>query len=236
MGKKIIILAIFFTTGIVWLSYSGFVNIPLKTEISINNPHSDRQNFHKKTNENKTIKPLSKIKDSISNGIFNTAIENTDKNPNDQEKQLKQSTGIKIENNASNTAVKIALENYFSALSKVNLPESKLIFEAVALHLQGENQGLKIIISILKEKSGEINKLIPPREAENIHKNNLLAVNKSTDILETILEKTGNQKEFDELLPTLEHEIEKTQKIISETNQEIMSLIAKHNLDDGFLR
>ena len=148
-------------------------------------------------------------------------------NEKEQEKQL---LNVDTEGAVPNATVKMDLENYFFALSNLNFPELKLILDAIALHIRGESAGLKIVIDIFKERSKAISKIKPPKEAENIHNNNLLAVNAMVNILEEMLEKAGNPDELEKLIKNLELKIKETQQIIFQTNQEMLSLIAKYNL------
>lgn len=150
------------------------------------------------------------------------------KKPSNETKQKNQLLETKTENNDLNATPKTDLENYFFILSNMNFPELNLILDAITLHIKGESEGLKIIIAIFKDKENKMSEIKPPQEANSIHKKNLLAINKMVNILEEILGKANDGNKLKELVNNLN--IEETQQIITQTEQEITFLIAKYNL------
>lgn len=219
MNKLILAKKIFIAAGLLaigWLFYSGitaffFQNQTKNQSMTLNDGNSVSKNS---TNSSKPIiaeKNKSRILQNISDVIkkpftkFNTA---------------------SIEINAENS-IKNSLENYFIASSKISFPDSQLVSDAITLQKKGEEEAIKLLIEVLKEKNKELYAIIPPSEAENIHNNSLWISGKFIEIMEKV-SKTNDEQEILKLLngpETLE-----MQQIAENTKNEINDLIIKYEL------
>ena len=127
-----------------------------------------------------------------------------------------------------NDTIKISLENYLLASSQINFPEPQSISDAIILHKQGENEAIRLVIDILKEKNKELYTIIPPLEAEKIHNNSLWVSAKFVEIMEKV-SKAENDEEISKILNS--PETIEIQNITNQTANDLKSLIEKYGLE-----
>lgn len=132
-----------------------------------------------------------------------------------------------IEINTENS-IKNSLENYFIASSKIDFPDSQLVSDAIILHKRGENEAIKLLMEVLKEKNKELYAIIPPPEAENIHNNSLWVSGKFIEILEKIL-KTEDEQEVLKILDS--PETREMQIMAEDIKKQVNKLIEKYELE-----
>lgn len=215
LAKKIFIAAGLLTIS--WLFYNGitafFFQNPAENQLMILN----NKNSVSKNSAN-SLKPI--IVEKNKAGILQN-ISDVIKKP-----FIKFNTAS-IEINAGNS-IKNSLEDYFIASSKIDFPDSQLVSDAIVLHEKDEDEAIKLLIEVLKEKNKELYAIIPPPEAETIHNNSLWISGKFIEILEKVLN-TENEQEITKILDS--PETREIQQMTENTKNEINNLIEKYGLE-----